>query len=319
MSKEFEQIAKSGRRPTPRSVKDSAMTHAETLFRADVEDPLLLASRDYERIADALAFLGENWRDRPSYEEAARRAGLSPHHFHRLFTRWTGTSPKRFVEALAHGDARAALSRGASVLDAAYDVGLSAPSRLHDLFIAHEAVTPGDAKRRGEGLDFVWGVAPTPFGRGIFLEAPRGLSALGFIEAGPAGVDGGFTDLESRFPAARYSRHDGRAADWARRIFVDGGPLPLALYGTPWQRQVWRALIAIPPGATTTYSAIAESVCAAKASRAVGAAVGRNPISYLIPCHRVLATDGRLTGYHWGVERKRAMLAWEDGRADEAA
>jgi AraC family transcriptional regulator of adaptative response/methylated-DNA-[protein]-cysteine methyltransferase len=269
-------------------------------------------------MAQALAFLGENWRDRPRYEQAAARAGLSPHHFHRIFTRWTGVSPKRFVDALAHAEARASLAEGKSILETAYDAGLSAPSRLHDLFIAHEAVTPGDAKRRGEGLELTWGVAPTPFGLGVFLESPRGLSALGFVAPTPKGEAEGFADFQSRFPAASFSRDDARAADWSQRIFVDGGPLPLALYGTPWQRQVWRALIAIPPGASSTYSALAEQVCTIKASRAVGAAVGRNPISYLIPCHRVLAADGRLTGYHWGVDRKRAMLAWEAARADAA-
>jgi AraC family transcriptional regulator of adaptative response/methylated-DNA-[protein]-cysteine methyltransferase len=288
------------------------MTHVVTMIEKSLDDPLTLASRDYERISRALAYLGENWRDRPSYAEAARRTGLSPHHFHRIFTRWTGVSPKRYVDALAHADARAALAEGASVLDAAYDVGLSAPSRLHDLFIAHEAATPGEAKRKGEGLAFVWGVAPTPFGPGVFLESPRGLSSLGFAE--PGGEAETFADLESRFPAAGFTRDDACAADWARRIFVDGGPLPLALYGTHWQRQVWRALIAIPPGQVTTYRDIAAEVCTTRASRAVGAAVGRNPISFLIPCHRVLAADGRLTGYHWGVERKRAMLAWEAAR-----
>jgi AraC family transcriptional regulator of adaptative response/methylated-DNA-[protein]-cysteine methyltransferase len=290
------------------------MTHAQDLI--ETEDPLLVASRDYERMAEALAFLGENWRDRPSYVEAAARAGLSPHHFHRTFSRWTGISPKRYVDALAHADARAALAQGASLLDAAFDAGLSAPSRLHDLFIAHEAVTPGDAKRRGEGLEFAWGVAPTPFGHGVFLESPRGLSGLGFT--GSEGEQAAAADLMGRFPAARFSRDDARARDWSRRIFVDGGSLPLALYGTPWQRQVWRALIAIPPGATSTYGTLAQDLGQASAGRAVGTAVGRNPISYLIPCHRVLASDGRLTGYHWGVDRKRAMLAWEAAQTEAA-
>ena len=267
------------------------------------------SAQDFERMADALAYLGERWRDRPSYVDAAREAGLSPHHFHRIFARWTGTSPKRFVDALAHAEARCSLADGSSVLDAAFDAGLSAPSRLHDLFIAHESVTPGQAKRKGEGLAFVWGAAPTPFGAAVFLEAPRGLAGIGFADDGA--VEAGFADLAGRFPAASFRRDDQRAGEWARRIFLDGGPTPLALYGTAWQRQVWRALIAIPPGATTTYSAIATKVGSARASRAAGAAVGRNPISYLIPCHRVLAADGRLTGYHWGVRRKRAMLAWE--------
>jgi AraC family transcriptional regulator of adaptative response/methylated-DNA-[protein]-cysteine methyltransferase len=270
------------------------------------------SSRDYRRIASALAYLGENWRDHPDLDAAARAAGLSPHHFQRVFTRWVGVSPKKYVSALAHGAAREALEDGASVLDAAFDAGLSGPGRLHDLFIAHEAVTPGEAKRRGEGLDFTWGAAPSPFGQAILLISPRGLSGLAFADPD---VGDGFEDLRRRFPAAAFRRDDALARDWAGRIFAADGrtgePLPLALYGTPWQRQVWRALLSIPAGATTTYKAIAERVCTAKASRAVGAAVGANPISWLIPCHRVIAADGQLTGYHWGVDRKRAMLAYE--------
>jgi len=267
------------------------------------------ASRDFPRIADALAFLGDRWRDHPDLDAVARQAGLSPHHFQRVFTRWVGVSPKRYVGALAHAEARDALDEGASLLDASFEAGLSGPGRLHDLFIAHEAVTPGDAKRRGKGLSFVWGVGPTPFGDGIFLIAPRGLSALAFADPD---IDEGFADLKARYPAASYVRDDAEATRWAQRIFTgESGPIPLALYGTPWQRQVWRALLAIPPGETSTYKTVAQQVCTPKASRAVGAAVGANPISWLIPCHRVLASDGRLTGYHWGVARKRAMLIYE--------
>lgn len=270
---------------------------------------LTAASRDYPRVTAALNFLGDHWRDHPDLDAAARAAGLSPHHFQRIFTRWVGVSPKRYVSALAHAEARGLIDDGASVLDAAYEAGLSGPGRLHDLFIAHEAVTPGDAKRRGAGLSFSWGAAPTPFGDGVFLIAPRGLSALAFADPD---VETARDDLMARYPAADFARDDGLARDWSDRIFTGGGgPIPLALYGTPWQRQVWRALLTIPPGETTTYKAIAGQVCTPKASRAVGAAVGANPISWLIPCHRVLAGDGRLTGYHWGVERKRAMLVYE--------
>ncbi|WP_203291122.1 methylated-DNA--[protein]-cysteine S-methyltransferase [Maricaulis parjimensis] len=268
------------------------------------------SSRDFDRIADALEFLGENWQSHPDLDAAARSAGLSPHHFQRVFTRWVGMSPKKYVGALAHQAAREALDDGANLLDAAFDAGLSGPGRLHDLFIAHEAVTPGDAKRRGAGLSFKWGVAPSPFGDAVFLIAPRGLSALAFADPD---IAAGFEDLRCRYPAADYARDDALARQWAERIFTprDSDPIPLALYGTPWQRQVWRALLDIPMGQTTSYKAIAETVCTPKASRAVGAAVGANPISWLIPCHRVLASNGRLTGYHWGVKRKRAMLAYE--------
>ncbi len=268
------------------------------------------SARDSARVIQALSFLGEEWRAQPDYAAAAARIGLSPHHFHKLFSRWVGLSPKRYVQAIAQAEARAALEAGASVEEAAWDAGFSGPSRLHDVFIAHEAVTPGQARRRGAGLSFIWGCAPTPFGSGVFLIAERGLAGLAFADAGME--DEAFADLAQRFSAAIFTRDDDAARAWAHRIFVASeGPLPLVLHGTPWQRQVWRALLAIEPGGLSSYSDIASQVCTPKASRAVGAAVGANPISWIIPCHRVLATDGRLTGYHWGVERKRAMLAFE--------
>ncbi|MEE2526649.1 bifunctional helix-turn-helix domain-containing protein/methylated-DNA--[protein]-cysteine S-methyltransferase [Hyphobacterium sp. HN65] len=274
---------------------------------------LYAAERDFDRISDALSFLGDFWRDHPDLDSAARSAGLSPHHFQRIFSRWVGVSPKKYVGALAHSAAREAIDGGANILDASFEAGLSGPGRLHDLFIAHEQVTPGQARAKGAGLGFLWGTAPTPFGNGVFLVAPRGLSALAFADPS---VESAFEDLRARYPAAEYVRDDGEALRWAERIFAEGdGPIPLALYGTPWQRQVWRALLTIPAGQTVTYRDIAAEVCTPKASRAVGAAVGANPVSWLIPCHRVLASDGRLTGYHWGVNRKRAMLAYEAASA----
>ncbi|MGF1461835.1 MAG: methylated-DNA--[protein]-cysteine S-methyltransferase [Maricaulaceae bacterium] len=282
----------------------------------DNQDALTEAARDYALVSQALSYLGEAWRDRPDLDAIAQRAGLSPAHFHRVFRRWTGTSPKRVVDALALHEARTALDAGASVLDASLEAGLSGPSRLHDLFIAEEATTPGAARRKGEGLSFTWGRAPTPFGLAVVLIAPRGLSGLAFAaEDDPDGAHA-FADMRARYPGADYTRNDAEALGLAAQVFAGAGSrIPLALYGTPWQRQVWRALIRIPPGATTSYRAIAEEVCTAKASRAVGAAVGRNPISWLIPCHRVLARDDRLTGYHWGVDRKRAMLVYEAEQA----
>lgn len=274
----------------------------------------LMAQRasDYPRVTAALDYLSEHWRDQPDLDSAARAAGLSLHHFQRVFTRWVGTSPKKFVQALTHASARKLLVDGASVLDAALESGLSGPSRLHDVFIAEEAATPGAVKTGGAEMTMRWGQAPTPFGAGVFLIAPRGLSALAFAD--PGREDEALADLTARFPQARLERDDRAAADYAQRIF-EAAPgeasIPLALYGTPWRRQVWRALLRIPAGCTVSYADIAREVCTEKASRAVGAAVGANPVSWLIPCHRVLSSDGRLTGYHWGVPRKRAMLAYE--------
>ncbi|MCP2679616.1 bifunctional helix-turn-helix domain-containing protein/methylated-DNA--[protein]-cysteine S-methyltransferase [Maricaulaceae bacterium NA33B04] len=277
--------------------------------------PELESSADYARMTAALSYLSENWSEHPDLAEVSNAAGLSPHHFQRVFTRWTGASPKRMIHALTHASARSLLVDGASVLDAALETGLSSPSRLHDVFIAEEAVTPGEAKSGGEGLVLKAGTAATPFGMGVFLIAPRGLSALAFADEGEE--EEALADLTRRFPEARVETDDALAADWAGRVF-EARPgetsLPVALYGTPWRRQVWRALLRIPPGRTVSYRDIAVEVCTAKASRAVGAAVGANPISWLIPCHRVLASDGRLTGYHWGVPRKRAMLAYETAK-----
>ena len=269
-------------------------------------------ARDYPRMTAALDYLSEHWSEQPDLDAVARAAGLSPYHFQRVFKRWTGTSPKRMVSALTHATARRMLVEGASVLEAALETGLSGPSRLHDIFIAEEAVTPGEAKSGGTGCVFTVGVAASPFGSAIVLVAPKGLSGLAFADAGEE--DEAIGDLTSRFPGAAIRRDDALAQGWVSRIF-DARPgeaaLPVALYGTPWRRQVWRALLAIPPARAVSYRTIAEQVCTPKASRAVGAAVGANPISWLIPCHRVLSSDGRLTGYHWGLNRKRAMLAYE--------
>lgn len=275
----------------------------------------------YERMADALSFLGDTWRERPDLAACAEAVGLSPSHFQREFSRWAGLSPKQYQSTLAHGAAGDALREGASLLDASFEVGLSGPSRLHDLFIAHEGLTPGEAKSGGEGLRLKLGKAPTPFGMGLWLISPRGLVALGFIDdnapqrtgfehQGQREADAA-ADLVARYPGAEVERDDGAAERMAADVFEDGQPLPVALYGTPFRRQIWRALLEIPPGETWTYGALATSAGCPKAARAVGAAVGANPLSWFIPCHRALAADGRLHNYHWGVKRKRAMLAYE--------
>ena len=273
---------------------------------------------DYDRMADALAWLAGRWSDHPSLDDAAQAAGLSPFHFQRLFTRWAGVSPKTFTAAIAHAEARRLLDAGENVLGAALDAGLSGPSRLHDLFIAQEAVTPGEAKRRGEGMDLTFGWSPTPFGRGLFVMAPRGLAGLAFADAG--GEEAVYADMHARFPAARWIREDRAAGAMAAKIFGGSGePTPLVLIGPPFQVQVWKALLRIPQGATATYGDVAAWAGQPAAARAAGAAIGANPVSYLIPCHRVIARDGRLTGYHWGLGRKAAMLGLEAVAAERAA
>ena len=279
----------------------------------------------YERMAKALVYLGETWRDWPDLPSVAAAMGLSPSHFQREFTRWAGISPRQFQAAIAHAEAGDLLRRGASVLDATLETGLSGPGRLHDLFIAHEGLTPGEAKANGQGADLVLGRAPTPFGEGAWLISPRGLVALGFIDEGTPqktgfvhpgyGEDDVFADLAGRYPDADIRRDDAAARKMAAQVFDKGEPLPVALYGTPFRRQVWRALLDIPPGSIRTYGQLASASGHPKAARAVGAAVGANPISWFIPCHRALAADGRLHNYHWGVARKRAMLIYERAHA----
>jgi AraC family transcriptional regulator of adaptative response/methylated-DNA-[protein]-cysteine methyltransferase len=265
---------------------------------------------DYQRMEKVLAWLADNWRAHPSLEEAAELAGLSPTHFQRIFTRWAGVSPKTFVAAIAHAEARRALEDGATVLDAAYDAGLSGPSRLHDLFIAQESATPGDVRRRGAGLTLHYGHAPTPFGPALFAATERGLAGLGFeVTSGTSALQ----DMQSRWPLAHWVHDDDYVRPYVERAFGagTGDPIPIDLIGSPFHIQVWKALLAIPPGETVNYGHIARAVGKPRAYQATGSAIGANPISWLIPCHRVIASDGRLAGYHWGLERKAAMLGIE--------
>ena len=277
---------------------------SETLRQLDDQ------SRDYVRMEAALKWLADRWQDHPTLDEAAKAAGLSPHHFQRMFTRWAGVSPKTFVAAIAHAEARRSLSLGETVLDAAYDAGLSGPSRLHDLFIAHEAATPGETRRRGEGLALTFGYAPTPFGRGVFVLSSRGLAGLAFADA--EGDEAAFDDMRRRWPAANWRRDDAAAEQAALSVFAGKGErLPVVLMGPPFHIQVWKALLRIPPGRTASYGAVAALAGKPLAFQATGAAIGANPLSWLIPCHRAIAKDGRLTGYHWGLARKAAMLGRE--------
>lgn len=272
-------------------------------------------------MADALSKLGDTWQDWPDLAQCASAMGLSPSHFQREFTRWAGISPRQFQSALAHAAAGDLLRQGASVLDTTFETGLSSPSRLHDLFIAHEGLSPGEAKSGGDGARLTIGKAATPFGCGVFLISPRGLCGLGFADDGAAAKTGFvhpgysetqvFADLAARYPNADMQRDDVEAAAWAKRIFGDGGEVALAMYGTPFRRQVWRALLDIPAGETWTYGEVAAKAGNAKAARAAGTAIGANTIAWLIPCHRALASDGRLHNYHWGTARKRAMLTYE--------
>lgn len=280
------------------------------LSRADV------SARDYERIGRAIAYLRRHAVDQPDLAAAARHINLSEHHFQRLFTRWAGVSPKRFVQFLTLEHAKARLSGSGGVLDLAGAVGLSGPGRLHDLFVNLEAMSPGEYRAGGSGLAIRYGVHDSPFGPALVAATARGICALQFLDSKDDRAD----ELRTDWPEAEL-RHDLAAtAALAERIFRPLSspakrPLALLVRGSNFQIKVWRALLELPPGTLTSYGQIAARVGAPGSARAVGGAVGANPIAWLIPCHRVIRESGMLGGYRWGIDRKAAMLGWEAARA----
>jgi AraC family transcriptional regulator of adaptative response/methylated-DNA-[protein]-cysteine methyltransferase len=269
-----------------------------------------VGARDYARIEAAINRMLAG--DAPQLAHLAEAAGLSPFHFQRLFKRWAGVSPKQFMSYVTIEHAKAALEQSASVLDAALDAGLSGPSRLHDLFLAVEAMTPGEYKAQGRDLAIRYGFHDTPFGPALLLATDRGVCGFEFV-AGSA--QAALDAAKARWPLSRFSADAGGTAAIVAQMFDGTGGKPaLLLRGTNWQIQVWSALLRIPPGHITSYAAIARGVHAAKASRAVGAALAANPIAYLVPCHRVLRATGLFKSYRWGVTRRTAMLGWEAAR-----
>jgi len=266
---------------------------------------------EYTQIADAIRYLASNWREQPTLETLAAEVGLSPWHLQRVFTRWAGVSPKAFVQVLTTADARSRLERTASVLDAALDAGLSSGSRLHDLFLKVQACTPGEYRSGGAGLELRWGWAPGPFGDTFIASTPRGVCFLAFDDGDRQRP---LTELAADWPSATLIEDAAMAQAAAARAFGEGMP-ELHLRGTPFQLQVWRALIAIPEGGVTSYGHLAAALGKPTAARAVASAVARNPVSYLIPCHRVIRESGEFWKYRWGVDRKRTMLAYEAVRA----
>ncbi|MDF2445992.1 MAG: 6-O-methylguanine methyltransferase [Moraxellaceae bacterium] len=303
----------------------------------------------YRLIAEALAWLREHAKEQPSLAELAARTGLSEFHFQRLFTRWAGVSPKRFLQHLARERALAALLAGNDLLSASHEAGLSGPGRLHDLLVRCEAATPGEVRSGGAGLTIAWGTAPTPFGRAFLAQSARGLMQMSFLAddvaaatsalhagvadateraaivsgegasipdavSGTVACDEAVTALQLDWPQARLVRDDAGAHQLATRIFARyraPEPLTLFLRGTPFQLKVWEALLRIPDGRLVTYGALASGIGQPAASRAVGSAVGANPVALLIPCHRVIRASGVLGGYRWGVPRKQLLVALE--------
>lgn len=271
--------------------------------------------RDYERVAQAIRYLETHFRAQPTLAQAARAAGTSPWHFQRMFRRWAGVSPKRFVQFLTLEYVQEALERGRSALAAAYDAGLSSPSRLHDLFVAVDAITPGEFTARGNGLTIRFGTQRSPFGGCFIALTHRGVCALEFLDRR---ADAAIERLRRRWPEAQLV-HDQRAvAELGRRIFRAGVERPpLHVRGTNFQLKVWEALLAVPPGACVSYGDLARTLGRPGAGRAVGRAVADNPVAYLIPCHRVIRSSGLVGAYRWGAERKRALLAWDGARHAE--
>jgi AraC family transcriptional regulator, regulatory protein of adaptative response / methylated-DNA-[protein]-cysteine methyltransferase len=281
-------------------------------------EPLAHVAADYDVVRRAIAFVSEQWRGQPDIEMIAEAVGVSATDLHHLFRRWAGITPKAFLQALTLDHARRLLRDSASVLDASFEVGLSGPGRLHDLFVTHEAMSPGEWKSGGEGLTLAYGFHPSPFGTALVMTTDRGLAGLAFAD--PGEEQAALNDMRRRWPKAEVVEHATDTAQLARRIFDlrlwrAEAPLRIVLIGSDFEVRVWEMLLRIPVGRAMTYSDVAARIGAPKAARAVGAAVGKNPISFVVPCHRILGKSGDITGYYWGITRKRAMLGWEMGRA----
>jgi AraC family transcriptional regulator of adaptative response/methylated-DNA-[protein]-cysteine methyltransferase len=272
---------------------------------------------DYARIRKALAYMSQHATRQPSIEAIADHVGLSASHLHHMFQRWAGITPKAFLQAVTIDHARRLLRDEASLLDASLELGLSGPSRLHDLFVTHEKMTPGDFKNRAAGLAFSYGYHPSPFGEVIALVTSRGLAGMGFVDEGQQ--EAALAEFQARWPKAQFLLAPEKSGPYVARAFdpnlwQNDQPLRIVLIGSDFELSVWDALLKLPFGSATTYAGLAERIGRPKAARAIGAAVGRNPISFVVPCHRVLGKDGSLTGYHWGLLRKQAIIGWEAGQ-----
>jgi len=271
----------------------------------------------YDRIAQAIHYLDQHRTGQPDLATVAAAVGLSPSHFHRLFREWAGATPKDFLQCLTLSHARELLRNGEDVLTASLVSGLSGPGRLHDLCVNLEAATPGEIKARGAGLRINAGVAQSPFGSCLIGQTARGICHLSFFDGD--GREAALAEMRDDWPLAGIAHDDENAARLASQIFTRAAshaPLQLFVKGTPFQLRVWRALLKIQPGTLVSYGALASASGNPRASRATGTAVGHNAISFLIPCHRVIRETGISGNYRWGAVRKRAILAWENGKRD---
>ena len=278
----------------------------------DFDNPL-----DYAVVKAAIEYLTENAKAQPDLETLAKAIGEDPFSLQKLFKRWAGISPKSFLQALTLDHAKHMLRDASSILDTSYEVGLSSPGRLHDLFVSHEAMSPGVYKAKGGGVSIYWAFHPSPFGLALVMVTDQGLAGLAFCDEGEEAE--AFEDMARRWPNADYNQDSAKTAPYIARIFSreewqPDQPLRVVFIGTDFEVRVWETLLKIPFGKATTYGDIALHLDKPKgAARAVGTAVGKNPISFVVPCHRVLGTTGKLCGYHWGLTRKQAILGWETG------
>ncbi len=274
---------------------------------------------DYETVRRVIEMITLDYRDQPSLETISAELGQSPTQLQKVFTRWAGLSPKAFLQAVTLDHAKRLLGKEEMpLLEASYELGLSGPGRLHDLFVTHEAMSPGEWKARGGGLTIRYGFHPSPFGVALVMATDRGLAGLAFADQN--GEQACLEDMTCRWPNAEYVEDRETTAPYIKRIFdrskwSSDQPLKVVLIGSDFQVRVWQSLLKIPFGKAVTYSDVANDIGQPTASRAVGAAIGRNPISFVVPCHRALGKSGALTGYHWGLTRKRAILGWESGAA----
>jgi AraC family transcriptional regulator of adaptative response/methylated-DNA-[protein]-cysteine methyltransferase len=269
-------------------------------------------TEDYARVEQAITYLEQNFQRQPDLQEIASSVGLSEHHFQRVFSRWAGLSPKRFLQFLTVEYAKKLLEESKSLLDATYEAGLSSPGRLHDLFVNCEAMTPGEFKNQAQGLKIAYGFHPSPFGECLLAVTERGICGLMFVDGGQRAQ--ALQEMQHNWPKATFTQDSAQTQPLVERIFnpvEQQQALPVVLKGTNFQIKVWQALLKIPPGSVVSYEEIASQIGQPGATRAVASATARNPIGYIIPCHRVIRKLGVFGDYHWGTARKKAMLGWE--------
>jgi AraC family transcriptional regulator of adaptative response/methylated-DNA-[protein]-cysteine methyltransferase len=307
--------------PRTRYRKNRVAAVSRLLYNTNMENlqSLTQQAENYQRVEQAIEYLAGNFRQQPDLEEIATHLNLSKYHFQRIFKQWAGVTPSQFLRYLTVEYAKERLHESRSLLSTSLDSGLSSPGRLHDLFITFEAMTPGTYKRGGEGVVIHYGIHPTPFGRCLLALTDRGICALWFLSQDACSDL--LADLRQEWPQAEFMKSKQRTARVIQRLFAPLGreepvKIHLLVKGTNFQVQVWRALLAVPPGELVSYGDLAAQIGKPTAARAVAGSVARNPIGYLIPCHRVINRLGEAHGYRWGVSRKRAILGWEAARVN---